>query len=308
MRMPTLYLKWKAYKAFVDDGSSDKEIAEVLFPGRVPDVAAAYEPGSKAASTFAKRLSGEVALEAEVADLLVAEMNRLLHKRKAASKSTAAPLVAGDLALPTLSFVSRLVEQWPTADKATLDRMHQALLAGLRAPVTEDAARLVIDRYDGTRSFGADAAPSGGVGPLVFEAGRHKGQVAVLGETRVPLAAFTMFTRNPETAGKRLWDLAWGEAVLWLPAPSVPVSDNGRLLLMAKPEPVHATPGRFTVTSALVWTPEALAALDPQTKSPRPDEAETAAFLTKLRSLHKYRRNKWAGAVSILSADYVVQA
>lgn len=311
MRIPTLYLKWKAFKAFTNDGSSDKAIAEKVLlsietrdRGRDPDLAA------KAAITFAKRLSGEVALDEETADELVKHMNEglgALRGRKQ-TKVPAPPLSAADLTAPTLTFVGRLAEQWPEADPATIARTNRALLEGLTVPNTEDQAQLVVDRFDAARSFGAEAAPSGGAGPVVFQAGKHKGQVAVLGESRVPLAAFTMFTRDPTPAGRNLWDLAWGEVVLWLPAPSVPIADGGRLLLMAKPEPVHATPGKFTVTTALVWTKEALAILDPKTKSHRPDEQETATYLTKLRSLHKYRRNKWAGAVSVLSADYIVQA
>lgn len=312
MRIPTLYLKWRAFKAFIDDPSSDKLIAEtILYPAGAAAPDAEYEPGSKAASTFAKRLSGEVALEDETAQALVDHMNQQLaglRRRKSSAAAGGAPLVPADLGRPTLVFAARLIEQWPTADAATLERTHRALLEGLKAPTTEDRAQLVVDRYDVGRSFGDDAAPSGGAGPIVFEAGKHKGQVAILGEARVPLAAFTMFTRDPAPMGKHLWDLAWGEAVLWLPAPSAPIADGGRLLLMAKPEPVHPTPGRFSVSTALVWTPEALTALDPKTKSHRPDEAETAIFLTRLRSLHKYRRNKWAGAVTVLSADYIVQA
>lgn len=312
MRIPTLYLKWAAFKAFIDDPSSNKLVAEtILYPAGAAVPEAGYEPGSKAASMFAKRLSGEVGLEDETAEVLVEHMKRQLagfRKRKAAAPTAAAPLTPADLALPTLDFAGRLVEQWPEADAATLDRMHRALLDELATPATEGSAQLVVERYDSSRGFGPDVAPSGGVGPIIFEAGRHKGQIAILSETRAPLAAFTMFTRDPSTAGKRLWDLAWGEVVLWLPAPTVPIVEDGRLLLMPRPEPVHPTPGRFTVSTALVWTPEALAVLDPKSKSPRPDEAETAVYLSRLRSLHKYRRTKWPDAVSILTADYIVRA
>lgn len=316
MRIPTLYLKWAAFKAFIDDPSSNKQVAEtVLYPGEVAAPEAGFEPRSKAASTFAKRLSGEVALEDETAEVLVGHMNKQLaglRRRKSATSTAnvnaAAPLAPADLARPTLAFAARLLEQWPDADKASLGRMHRALIDDLAVPASEESARLTVDRFDNTRGFGADAAPSGGSGPIVFEAGRHKGQVVILGEARVPLAAFTLFTRDPAPLGKYVWDLAWGEVVLWLPAPSVPILDDGRLLLMPQPEPVHATPGNFKVSTTLVWTPEALAELDPKTKSLRPDEAETAAFLSRLRSLHKYRRTKWPGAITILSADYIVKA
>ncbi|WP_026597679.1 hypothetical protein [Methylosinus sp. sav-2] len=309
--MPTLHLKWRAFQAFVDDVSSGKSIAESkLFP-ELADPDGDPDRSTKADSKFAKRLRGDVGLEAEFSDALVDHMNHQisgLRKRKGVAGSF--PLLTpSDLELSTFGFAARLLELWPGADAYTLERMHKSLLEGLRAPPSDEGtAVLVVDRFDMTRSFGPDVLPSGGQGPLVFEVGRHKGQVAVLGETKTSLAAFTVFVRDPAPVGKHLWELPWGEAVLWLPAPSRPSLDGDRLLLMSSPQPVQPKPGRFTVTTALVWSGEALDELDPRSKSIRPDENETAQFLTKLGRFHKYRRHKWAGAVTTLSAEYLVKA
>ncbi|MGD9881972.1 MAG: hypothetical protein AB7F22_28580 [Reyranella sp.] len=61
---------------------------------------------------------------------------------------------------------------------------------------------------------------SGGAGPMVFEVGKHKEQLAVIAAKGAPVAAYTFFTRDPAPIGKHLWDLSWGETMLWLPLPS----------------------------------------------------------------------------------------
>lgn len=302
MRIPNLYLKWHVFRGLADLVDTDKDVGLHLFRS---------ESG---AESFAKLLRGDITCPTDIADALSNYMNRRIATLAARAGSTAVvpALSASDLALPTLTFAARLVEAIPDLPPARLDRAHDALIRDmtLSTPAPAGTApRLVVERTALNRSFGSAVLPSGGAGPLVFTVGRHKGQLAAIGVQGEPLAAYVMFTRDPAPTGRRLWDLAWGETVLWLPSPFRPKRIGERLALMERAEPVNATPGRFHVTAALLWREEAQAALDPRaTAAPGAlDEAETALFLTRLRRMAEDKRRKWDGAVDVLCAEYLVE-
>lgn len=304
MRIPNLYLKWHVFRGLADLVDTDKDVGLHLFRS---------ESG---AESFAKLLRGDIACPSDIADGLSDYMNRRIAtlSARAGSAPAAPPLTASDLALPTLTFAARLVEAIPDVPPARLDRAHDALirdmtLAAAAPPPAGTAPRLVVERTAMSRSFGSAVLPSGGAGPLVFTVGRHKGQLAVIGVQGEPVAAYVMFTRDPAPTGRRLWDLAWGETVLWLPSPFRPKRIGERLALMERAEPVNATPGRFHVTAALLWREEARAALDPRPAAAPGalDEAETALFLTRLRRMAEDKRRKWDGAVDVLCCEYLVE-
>lgn len=150
-----------------------------------------------------------------------------------AEETPVTAIAPADLDLPVLTFAARLHQALGAAAEKNLARAHQALLRDmtLQPARGEASPTLVVERLDAGRSF-ASAMPSGGDGPVEFEAGKHKGQLAIIAASGTPAAAYTMFTRDPAPIGKRLWDLSWGEAVLWLASPSQPKLSDGRLLLM----------------------------------------------------------------------------
>lgn len=304
MRIPNLYLKWHAFRELLDLVDTDKDVGLHLFRS---------DGGAEA---FAKLLRGDIACPADIADALVDYMNRRIATQSGPTVTEGArpTLVPSDLALPSLAFAARLVDALPDIPPARRVRAHETLLRDMRlagsAPAgLASAPRLMVERMSMSRTFGSAVLPSGGEGPLVFTAGKHKGQLAVIGVPRDPLAAYVMFTRDPAPTGRLLWDLAWGETVLWLPSPFRPKRIGERLALLERAEPVNAVPGHFHVTAALVWQEAALEALEPRaTADPGAlDEAETALFLTRLRRMADDKRRKWNGAVQVLSADYVVE-
>lgn len=304
MRIPNLYLKWHAFRELLDLVDTDKDVGLHLFRS---------DGGAEA---FAKLLRGDIACPGDIADAMVDYMNRRIAAQSGPTVTEGArpTLVPSDLALPSLAFAARLVDAMPDIPPTRRVRAHETLLRDMRlagaAPAgPASAPRLVVERTSMSRTFGTAVLPSGGEGPLVFTAGKHKGQLAVIGVPRDPLAAYVMFTRDPAPTGRLLWDLAWGEAVLWLPSPFRPKRIGERLALLERAEPVNAVPGHFHVTAALVWQEAALKALEPRaTADPGAlDEAETALFLTRLRRMAEDKRRKWNGAVQVLSADYVVE-
>src|SRR5262249_24754250 len=142
---------------------------------------------------------------------------------------------------------------------------------------------------------------------------RHLGRLVVEGLTSTPVAAYVFITRDPAPLSKRLWDMNWGETVMWLPSPFVPSSHGGDYLLMAEPQPVSNVPGRFTVTAAMLHNLEIAEALDPRAAPRQPralDEAETARFLTNLRRMTDPRqRSKHPRKdIAVVSDVYIVEA
>lgn len=304
MRIPNLYLKWHAYKELVDNVSTDKDIGVHLFrhdEGAIP---------------FAKMLCGDLGCAPDIAEALANYMNRriaALRSRRGAEGGGARPaeaISAADLAAPTLAFVAKLVRLIGDVPDDALHRAHAVLLRDLclKSPKSE-SPRLVVEQYELARSF-AGVLPSGGSGPVIFEAGKHRGQLAVIGLQQAPLGVYSLFTRDPSPSGLRIWELAWGEAVLWLPSPSVPVLSDGRLMLMPEASPVQPTPGRFNVTVALLWREDAMKSLEPRAGKPPSgalDENDTALFLTRLRRIVDDKRRRWGDAITVLSAEYEVR-
>jgi hypothetical protein len=142
----------------------------------------------------------------------------------------------------------------------------------------------------------------------MLKVGEHKGQLAVIGAAKRPVAAYTMLIHDP--APKRLWELSWGETVEWLPSPAKPTMSDGRLLLMPKPEELKPKPGRFIATSVLVWNKDAIEKLDLRGGSPAPgifDERDTTWFLSNVRDIVDDKRNIWPGAITVASAEYEVE-
>ncbi len=192
MRIPNLYLKWHVFRELVDLVDTDKDVGLHLFRS---------EGGAEA---FAKLLRGDIACPSDIADGLTVYMNRRMAAQitRTAGEEVRPPLSPSDLALPTLTFAGRLVEALPDIPEARRTRAHEALLRDMTLVAPGQAAagtapRLVVERTSMSRTFGSTVLPSGGEGPLVFTAGQHKGQLAVIGVPRDPLAAYVMFTRDP---------------------------------------------------------------------------------------------------------------
>lgn len=298
-----LYLKWRAFRELADVADPDNWIGNHIFK---------TEDG---AQKFSKLLRGDLGCSPIIAQDLTRFMNEWIAVARSrvpeAEKEVAAPIAPGELALPVLTFAQRLRQALGAAAEKNLDRAHQALLRDLTLQPQrgESSPLLVVEKFAAGRSF-ASSMPSGGDGPIEFEAGKHKGQLAVIAARDTPVAAYTMFTRDPAPIGKRLWELNWGETVLWLASPSQPKLSDGRLLLMPQAEPVRPVAGRFIVTCALVWDKAAIERLDPRGAAAEPvvfDEAETTRFLTNLRRVTEDKFKKWQGAVTVSSAEYVVR-
>jgi len=280
MRLPNLYLKWHGFREITDCVDTDKDVGIHIFR---------HEDG---AEPFSKLLRGDLGCAPDIAEALTRYMNEWISTVAVRMGGPAVPhvLMPADLERPTLSFMARLAEALPKLPAERLDRAHNALVRDLTVTVAAGQPyALAVERYAIDRSFDG-LLPSGGQGPVVFVAGRHKGQIAVLDVPREPVAAYTLFTRDPASAGQRLWEMAWGETVLWLPSPSRPPLQQGRLLLMPRAEAVMALEPR-----------------SPGTPAGALDERETALFLTRLRRMADDRRRRWEGAVSILTARYIVE-
>lgn len=305
--IPNLYLKWRAFRELADVKDADNWIGKEVFRTEDP---------SDGAQRFSKLLRGDLGCSQAVGENLTHFMNDWVTRVRSradrpASLSHTAALVPADLELPVLAFASRLIAVLGTPAEKNLDRAHRALLRDmtLDASSVSDGPQLVVERYAAGRSF-MSARPSGGDGPVVFEAGKDKGQLAIIAADAAPLGAYTFFTRDPAPIGKRLWDLSWGEAVMWLPSPMEPKLVQGRLTLLPRAEPVRPAGGRFIVTCALVWRKEAIERLDPRGKAPVAgimDEGQTSRFLTNLRRLTEDKFKKWQDAVTVSQAEYVVK-
>lgn len=292
-----LYLKWLAFREIVGHPHSDAQIADAIFGA------------NDGAVKFSKLLYGDYGCSNEVSAELVAIMNRRIEavrKARGLGGGSSDAMRAGDVGLPIYAFVQRLVAAVdPVADEA-LDRAHSALLSEMTAAPASQSARVRIERFSRDRAF-AGTVPSGGGGPIVFEPNRHLGKIAVEGIAQQPAAAYALFVRDPKPAGARLWDLQWGETVLWIPSPFVPTMRGGVIELMVEPQPVMPIAGRFVVIAAAVFDKSVLATLDPRGRDAAPaalDELETSRFLTNLRRVMKRRPE----AIAVASGTYVVAA
>ncbi|WP_036288603.1 hypothetical protein [Methylosinus sp. PW1] len=307
--IPNLYLKWGVLRDLTEAADRNADIGKAIF-----------DDEDNGAVAFARLLRGDRGPPASVAQKLVGQMNRairgwrLRHRAPAPEENL---LSLAELEGPLLPFVQAVVDGLPGVDPDRLDHAHRTIVDDIAAcdVVGRGAPQLVVERFAAERSF-EDAIPSGGAGPIEFKAGVHKGQLAIVGVSGVPAAAYTMFTRDPAPLGRRIWEMAWNETVLWLPSPFMPELVEGRLLLLRRPQPLKPSPGRFIVTTALVWREADLATLDPRGKNPPPgalDENETMQFLTRLRRMRRAASEdgrksqaREAATVSVSSASYLV--
>lgn len=295
--IPNLYLKWRAFRELIGMPLSDAQIGAHIFgEGR--------EGGPK----FSKLIYGDYGCSPEIAVELITIINKRLDTKRSSLglPGLEAGLKPGDLTLPLHAFIRRLETLSETSDDDSRDRAQQALLSDL-APANGQpgSVRLVVERFSMTRAIGG-FLPSGGDGPVIFEAGKHKGRLAVRGIDREPLMAYTFLARDPRPLGRHSWDFNWSETISWLPSPSRPAFVDGELLLMPQAAPINPTPGRFLVTTVLLWDEAARGSLDPRGASAEPsalDESETSRFLTNLRRLQ--RRSPDAATVS--GAEYEVR-
>lgn len=295
---PGLYLKWRAFRELVGMPLPESEIAFRLF---------GEGNWESSAPKFSKLLYGDYGFSLDTATELAAIVNKRLEVSLGARglSGLTEPLVPSDFTLPLYEFIRRIQSAARIEDDETLDRAHDALLGEL-APGgnPQGPVRLVIEKFAGNRSFDG-FLPSGGDGPIVFEAGRHKGRIAVRGIDREPAMAYTLLARDTRPVGFRCWQMNWRDTILWLPSPSLPRLVEGQLLLMPEAAPVQPAPGRFLATTVLLWDADGRKLLDPRGTAAVPgalDEDETARFLTNLRRLQ--RRD--SGAVTVLSAEYIV--
>jgi hypothetical protein len=295
--IPNLYLKWRAFREIVGHPHSDAQIAEAVFGANDGSV------------KFSKLLYGDYGCSGEIAAELATIVNKRIeavHRVRGQSARAPEPLRIADIGLPVYEFVHRLLTAIGTVDGETLDRAHRSLLEEMTAAPCDRAVRLRIERYSTDRAF-EGSVPSGGSGPIVFEPRRHLGKIAVEGLQGTPAAAYALFVRDPQPAGHRLWDLRWGETVLWLPSPFTPSMRDGALELMAEPQPVKPIAGRYVVIAVVAMDRAVLATLDPRGKdAPKGalDELETARFLTNLRRIAKRKPE----TVAVASSEYMVAA
>jgi hypothetical protein len=291
--IPNLYLKWRAIGEIAGDLPAGKQIFHDLGP-------------DEAAQKLSRMLHGDVGCSADAAARLADVVNsRIEHYCTTRSVEPAFELNGSDFGLPLFSFVRRVIEAAKSVQPETLDRIHAVLLSELR-PSQHGKYQLVVERITRHRSFDP-FIKSGGPGPLIFEPSEHKGELAITGVSKAPIAAYTFLAHDP--APKRLWDQEWGETVEWLPSPIKPALSDGRLLLMP-PSPVKPKPGRFIVTAVLGWSKDAVEELDPAgrvTNARALDERETARFLINMRRMTSDARGKWAGTVSVTTAEYLVK-
>ena len=303
--IPNLYLKWRAFRELTGLTRSDAVIAEKFF--------GAGEGPIK----FSKLLRGDYGCANDIAAYVVGVINEAVvaHRTRAGIRE-AAPVVLrpADLFAPLYEFTRKLLEAVGPIEPDALDRAHVALLTEMSLPVArlDQDTRLRVDQFAKGRMF-AGFEPSGGSGPVVFKADRHMGRLAVEGVTQTPVAAYVLITRDPAALDKRMWDLEWGETVMWISSPFVPTAAGKDYLLMPEPQPVSNVPGRFTVTAALLFTPDLIETLDPRGASPQAkplDEADTARFLTNLRRLtdsrNKSRHNR--KDIAVVANSYIVEA
>jgi hypothetical protein len=299
--IPALYLKWRAFKELVGEGRPDAQIAEIIFGPRDAPV------------KLHRLLHGDARCEPDVAAQFVKDIiNPCIHSRKNLRPSRASQpnLLPSELFLPVYDFTRRVIAALGGADAEALERAHSALLAELVPRVPGQAPRLTIERFappkriSSSRSFSSTRA-SGGEGPVEFRAERDRGRLVIEDTSTLPSAAYVHFIRDPAPLGHHLWELKWGDTVLWQPSPFSPIRAGGVLALMPEPEPFQAMPGRFFVTAVLVLDKSAQRDLDPRGadwRSAALDEQETARYLTNVRRLAK--RNP--SPIAVTTTEYIV--
>jgi hypothetical protein len=286
--IPSLYLKWDLYRSLVGSTQSDAQIAKAVF-GNVEG----------AAILFSKLRYGDYGCTPDIANALVGVMNQRINPPPDKRIS------ANDLALPVYEFAQKLIDAAGPLTNDQLDAAHQDLINKLVPEITpQNGPRLAIKRFSIDRMF-EGILPSGGEGRVVFEPGRHTGQIIVEELAEDPVATYAFLTRDPRLVGNRLWDMTWGETVFWLPSP-MRLNRAGTVLnLMPSPRPVQPLAGRFQVTAVLVFDGQALGSLDPrgaEATAGSLDESETVRFVTNARRLAKRK----SSPIVIVTNEYDV--
>ena len=296
--IPNLYLKWRVCRELIGIPQSDAQIGAHIFG-----------EGKEGAPKFSKLLYGDYGCPPEIGTELVAILNRRLEnyrKSRGLDPTIMDRFRPSDLDMPLHEFTRKFIAAAEQTDADALDRTQEALLKEMSPGFGSNGdARLVMERYETSR-FPVGVEPSGGSGPITLQAGKHKGRLAVLGVDREPAAAYTLFKRDPRSTGHHSWDFDWREMVVWLPSPSRPKLVDGNLHIMPQAAAMQAVPGRFLVTSVLLWDPSTQSMLDPRGGAAKPgalDELETSRFLTNLRRLVR----KQPQAVSLSTAEYFVK-
>lgn len=303
--IPNLYLKWRAVRELVGINRSDAVIAEKFFgPGEGP-------------IKFSKLLKGDYGCANDVAEYVSGVINEAIasaRKRHGLSGPAPATLKSADLWAPLYEFARKLQQAVEHVDEDALDRAHAALLEEMTLPAArlDHDSRLMVRQFARSRMFDDSFQPSGGDGPLVFKPEKHLGQLSVEGVQNEPTAAYAFITRDTAPLGHRLWEMQWGETVMWLPSPFKPKMSGSTALLMAEPKPVSKLPGTYTAVAALLFDRDLVGQLDPRGADSPPkalDEPETARFLTNLRRLtdtrQKSKHNR--AKVVVVSERYVVE-
>ena len=304
--IPNLYLKWRAFRELVGINRSDAVIAEKFF--------GAGEGPIK----FSKLLRGDYGCANDVADYVATVINEAIasvRKRHGLSGPAPVTLKGSDLWSPVYEFARKLHDAAERIDEEALDRTHAALLQEMTVPPArlDQDSRLLVRQFAKTRMFDDSFQPSGGDGPLVFKPDKHLGQLSVEGIATPPVAAYAFIARDTAPVGRRLWEMPWGETVMWLPSPFKPQMSGSSVLLMNEPKPVSKLPGNYTAVAALLLDRDLVGQLDPRgSESPAKalDEAETARFVTNLRRLTDTRQRSKGNRASIVvvSEKYVVEA
>lgn len=304
--IPNLYLKWRAFRELVGINRSDAVIAEKFFgPGEGP-------------IKFSKLLRGDYGCANDVAEYVAGVINEAVasaRKRNGLGSPAPVTLKSADLWAPLYEFARKLQQGLERVDDDALDRAHAALLQEMTLPAArlDHESRLLVRQFAKGRMFDDSFQPSGGDGPVVFKPEKHLGQLSVEGIQTQPEAAYAFITRDTAPLGKRLWEMQWGETVMWLPSPFKPAMSGQSALLMSQPKPVSKQPGNYTAVAAVLLDRELVGQLDPRGPDSAPkalDEAETARFITNLRRLTDTRqksKNNRAGIV-VVSEKYVVEA
>ncbi|MEM9029004.1 MAG: hypothetical protein AAGC70_11605 [Pseudomonadota bacterium] len=293
--IPSLYLKWRVFRALVGDARSDAEIARTVFHDDDGPV------------KFTKLLYGDYGCRPEIATEFIDVINRCVVAQRNAHglpPDPAKALNTSDLARSTCAFAQRLIDAAESVSAGRCEDAHGHLVSELLPAIRNDESQsMTIERFSLDRSFPALLPDDG---PVVFMPDRHSGQFSIQGIRQSPVATYVFVVRDTMSAGRFFWEQRWADNVLWLPSPFAPEQKGDTLLLMPGPQPVLAMPGRFVATAVVVFDGAAVESLDPSglTSAPRRlDEDETARFVTRVRRLAK----RMPQSVSVLRGEYIVE-
>jgi hypothetical protein len=310
-KIPNLYLKWRAFRSLIHDERSDAEIAgSIVFEGK-----------SQPEILFSRLLYGERNCDPVTAGRLVDDViNRCIavYRHTHGLPVAEAGLSAGDLRLPSYEFTRKLIAAAGKVSPSQLDAVEDSFVTEFAPPTAkEKTPTLAILRFDVDRSF-PPLERSGG-DPIKFKPGQHQGQFIVKDLAEDPVAVYALWTRNPyPLSGKRIWELDWGDTVLWLPSP-MKITRTGNTLNLLPPSPVQPAFGCFTTTVVLVFDPTALAKLDPRGANASAgalDELQTARFITNMKRLESpkkesnpKKKDRWSKnpPIRVVANKYIVQ-